>query len=336
MQSGVSIVVATYYRPRMLRKVLESLISIDRDGYIIEIVLVRDRGDTEASSILREYSNKSPEGFLFREVVVEAVNVDVERNAGIKASTYDVVGVVDDDVMVNKDVLRSVSEIMARYGDAAGACYPAVSDKPVLGEKLYYYRYLGGVYADFPAVTPVTFFQRKILEKTGYYREDMGPPMGIHEDWELGSRIRRHGYRLVFDGRISHHHLLHMRSGRKGGGSLLAAIRGYISAYFRTHWWSFLQVLRSGPTSQLIEYLSYFMYPWLLLPLLILRPYIGFLFLILTIIAIWIYSFSRGYYRVLGLPERLAYSILVYAVRIFRSNISFTAILFNIVLKPKQ
>ncbi len=333
---GVSLVVTTYYRPLMLEKVLDSIINIERADLPVEVIIVRDKGDSDASLILKRYMSKGSSGFSFREIVINAVNVDVARNAGIRSSRYKLVGVIDDDVLVNPLILRNTLNILGKKDKVAGVCFPALSDNPGFNEKIYYYRYLDGVYWDFPAVTPVTFFDKNILEKTGFYREDMGPPISIHEDWELGSRIRKNGYRLVFDGRIKNRHLLSMRKKGVVHISLMGLLGDYISSYFKKRWWSFLQVLKSSPMRQLVKYLGYFVYPWIIIALLILNPLLGLLLISFSIIAVWLYSFVMGYYRVMGFWSRLYYMVLIYLVRIVRTNIAFAGLIYNIVLNRSR
>ena len=177
--------------------------------------------------------------------------------------------------------------------------------------------------------------------KLGLYREDMGPPYTIHEDWELGSRIRRHGYKLIVDGTLKQIHLEDqgdntISNGKDNGvrrGKSLHGILNYARQYVNKHWWSMYQVLRISPLSQRLEYTWYIISPILLLTLLLIHEYIYAVMLVtITFIVMeLVNNVVKGYYRVFGITQRIAYPVITYIARNVRAYLFLAGLIKNMI-----
>jgi glycosyltransferase involved in cell wall biosynthesis len=325
-----------------LKKTLESVSKLNYPKELLEVIVVVDPEDNRAIDVIEDFKSRY-NNVNVKVIVLDENNVSRARNLGIINSSSEIVAVIDDDIVLHPDTITAALKHLKNERVAAVG-FPAISKHPLLSEKLHHWRFLG-IVKNVNTVTPVTFFKKSILTRVGLYREDMGPPLSIHEDWELGSRIRKQGYEIIIDGRIPQIHLLHLRkitqdtgvktdrhSKRKILSIIFRGARLYISSYIWKHWWSFLQVMKSSPTSQLFEYIGYFVLP-ILLFVLGLKNWtysIGFTIVFLTMIIL--HNFLMGYYRKLKLWERLVYPVLLVLVRILRVYLVLIGLLNNYII----
>ncbi len=289
-------------------------------------------------------------------IPVKAIEIDVNSatrawNEGIKNSNCNYVMVMPDDVYLNEKTITRALELL-KGNDVAAVTYPAYPygvQNPVdapLNYKLHHLKFLG-ITSIINTVLFVTVFRKDILMKIGLYREDMGPPYTIHEDWELGSRIRSHGYRLIVDGTLKQFHLEDQsvdlagdnEDHKNGGdklGKLMRGIMGYVRQYVNKHWWSMYQVLKVGPLSQKLEYAWYIISPLLLISSLICGEYLYALLLIVaTLITIELVNAVKGYYRAFGITQRITYPVITYIARNVRAYLFLAGLIKN-VLKSRS
>ena len=333
----ICIVINTYFRAESLAKVLNSILALNYPKDLMEVIISSDPSDTDVLKISEEFKAK---GIKLEIVTIDVNSADVGRNTGVKKCGNEIVAVVDDDILLDPETVNVALKYL-RDENVLAVGFPAITSSPSLGEKLHHWRFLGLKAVEVTTVMPVTFYKRSMLLKIGLYREDMGPPLTIHEDWELGSRIRRSGYKVIVSGEI---YMLH-KIVKKGSedksvlikkdsffNKLMFVVRdlaGYIRAYMNKHWWSFFQVLKVSPLSQILEYILYYLTPVVAFLLLIVNVFWLLIFLVATSISIEIYSFIRGYYRVLNLWERMIYSITLFLVRITRSYLALAGFFYN-------
>ena len=321
-----SIVVTTYYRPRYLELVLDSILGLEGLGELArEVIVVTAEGDEEARRITMDWARRAPvEARVLR--VPEDATISAMRNAGLRSARAPVGMIVDDDVLLHPRTLSRALQLLGEYPDAAAVAFPTPQARMTLEDKLHHARYIGVLDLDAPTVTPVTAFRLEALERAGYYREDLGPPRSIHEDWELAARLRRHGYRIIIDGHTVQVHKPPLPGGdpqppeRAGRPGLLAMARSYVTAYLRGRWRTLLLVLSSGPRRLRLEYAGYTLLPWLA-PAGIISP-LALLALAGALAGYTGWSLARGYWRSLPAGERLLMPLLLLAVRSARANLS--------------
>jgi glycosyltransferase involved in cell wall biosynthesis len=287
---------------------------------------------------------KVAEKFKNRGIELEAVTLDVNsadkgRNLGIMRCGNEIISVIDDDIVLHPETVNVALRYL-RDERVAAVGFPVISIKPSLGEKLHHWKFLGLKSVKASTTMPVIFFKKSILMKIGLYRENMGPPLTIHEDWELGSRIRRHGYKVLIVGEIPQFHLSHLRGeGEKPSEHSVSPIymvkviwirvKHYINTYIKKHWWSFFQVLKISPFSQKFEYTIYYLLPLVFTSLLFLNMHWCLIFLMVIFMSIEVYSIAKGYYRKLSLWERLTYPIILVLIRVFRSYLALLGFISN-------
>jgi len=206
----VSVVLVTFNRPWMVRQALQSILSQDYPGSLIDLVLVDDgSSDPEALALCRELEHEAA-GLWFRERgwrLLRQPNgyLGAARNAGARAAVGDWILFMDDDnyakvteisTMV-RAALRTGADIVTSLND-----YLASSNTthvPGEGDLVAKGRYipLGGSiavgvfnneYGDANAL-----IRAQALEELGGWAEDEA--YGV-QDWELFARAAVRGYRL--------------------------------------------------------------------------------------------------------------------------------------------
>ena len=343
----VSIVVRTFKRPNILAKTLESISRLE-DNYGKEVIVVLSKDDPtkdEALGIINDYAKSS--GILTKIIEIDTNSATKAWNEGIKGSECDYVMVMPDDVYLNEKTIVRAIELL-NSNDVAAVTYPAYPygiddvNKAPLNYKLHHLKFLNTV-TTINTVLFVTVFRKDVLMKLGLYREDMGPPYTIHEDWELGSRIRGRGYKLIVDGTLRQIHLedqateqpINNRNSGNRQRRFLRSIIGYIRQYVNKHWWSMYQVLKVSPLSQKLEYAWYIMSPILLLVLLVLHEYLYAIMLIaVALVFIELINAVKGYFRAFSIAQRLTYPIITYVTRNVRAYLFLAGLIKN-VIKPR-
>ncbi len=334
----VCIVVPTYFAGKVLRDVLASICMLDYPKDKIDVFVVAVPNDEEAYFHVKETEDLYRLKINF--LTVNAANVDIQRNYGIRLSKFEHVLLVDDDVVLDKNVLKRAVRIALSNENIAAVVYPVMSDNPSLIEKLHHGRYMGATPNTY-TVMPCSLFKRSILLKVGLYREDMGPPLTIHEDWELGSRLRKHGFKIIVDGSVVQKHLNSLRRSfsktdfnnstsidimtrtRRG----VALLWSYASSYMQCNSRTFFGVMKSSPLLQQMEYAIYFMMPLIGLGLCFFNLLYALIYVLFLIVGVDIHSYVNGYYRLFGLIKRLTYPIVLTTVRVVRTYLSLLGLL---------
>ncbi len=321
----ISIVMRVYYRGKMLIPVLEALKKLNYPLKKIELILVVDPGDSEARRIINGCIRRE-EFYDVKVIEIPENNASMARNAGIRESRGEYIVVMDDDVIIHPETINTALKRLEEDPQIGAVVYPVVSDNPRLSEKLHHWKYYGIVTSNVMTVMPITVFRRKVLEHVGGYREDMGPPLTIHEDWELGSRIVRKGYKIVAVGTLEQKHLgkpAGQSRGVKESTRLVHALASYPASYIRSRWRTLIEVLKSSPPRQLLEYILYVFIPIIGLIFMVFGKWLLLLYYILVLSSIMVaYSFANRYYSRLKLWERILYPLLVLASRIVRIYLS--------------
>ncbi|MEM3951773.1 glycosyltransferase [Saccharolobus sp.] len=204
----VSIVIATYNSERYLPYLFESLLS--QEGVPlkeIEVIFVDGNSSDATIDLLYDFMHKYREVFYDVKVVVHDINYGVSkaRNDGIRISEGEYVLILDSDVMLPHNGVYRLLDFMEKSGDPSLAGVKALhifpeslSDKLTL-DKIINCKHIGRV-TEYYSIADATLLKKKVFEEVGLYREDMGPPFSSLEDWEIGMRLKRKGYKVVMLG----------------------------------------------------------------------------------------------------------------------------------------
>ncbi len=330
VRAKVSVVISAYFPgSETLMAVLESVTKLDYPSELLDVVIVGVPEDDVTKSLVEEINIRCSKNFkLF--LVDSRIN-SVRRNFGIKQCSTGIIAVIDDDILIDKHVISNSLKILSEHAEIGAVTFSVISDQRMLDERLYHMRCLGAGISSVNTVTACTVFRLSAIRRVGYYREDMGPPLSIYEDWELGSRMRKAGFRIAQDGSIFCKHLrfsaarhLSKSSTAKETSSddeIAKVAMQYISSAGRNYK-VFLSVMRSSPTVQKVEYSFYFLFFFIILGLFALGNIYPFIFLIVVAVSIILFNdIVRRRYRVFNMRRRLAYPLLVFLIRIIRTEL---------------
>jgi glycosyltransferase involved in cell wall biosynthesis len=309
----------------------------------IEVIIVKDFNDKEAEDVIRKFLQEYSEAYVRVINITENV-VTKAHNIGIRECKGQVVFTIPDDVLIHPQTVKRAIELLYENDRIAAVTFPAIpeySHNIPLHYRLHHMRFLG-IISVVNAVLLFTAYKKNVFTKVGLYREDMGLPLSIHEDWELGSRIRKHGFKVLVDGTLPQIHLEATKESNIDANKAvkksklirsISGIRNYVKSYITKHYWSVVQVLKVSPKAQILEYIAYTLLPVIIITMISENILLGSIFLITLLLYIDAYYLIKGYYSIFRLYERLLYPLLLTIVRIFRTYLVLLGISYNKVFK---
>jgi len=118
--TSVSIIIATYKRPAMLRDTISSLREMTvPNGIRVEIVVVDNDAAGTARQITLETAAETIEPFTIRYVHEKTSGLSQARNRGIAEAVGEIIAFLDDDVYVCQGWLVAILDCFQRTGAAA-------------------------------------------------------------------------------------------------------------------------------------------------------------------------------------------------------------------------
>jgi GT2 family glycosyltransferase len=192
----VSIVIPTRQRAEMLQEAVTSILA--GDSLPAELIIADQ--SSEAPTM------PAPGGQVeMIHLHLSSVGVSRARNAGIRAASHEVLVFTDDDVLVERDWLRRLTEALqaapARQGAVTGRVLPADADGHV--PSLTYWTepqvFSGRLFADVLFSNNMAI-RREALERVGSFDERLGAGSKFPnaEDNDLGYRLLEAGYEIAF------------------------------------------------------------------------------------------------------------------------------------------
>jgi GT2 family glycosyltransferase len=212
-----SIIIPTLHRKKSLLRLLDSL--IPQMNTRIEIIVV-EQGDNNGNELQR-YAKKH--GIDLKYIFTDKHNTARAKNIGVQQASGKYFVFFDDDVVVHKDDIKN---LIKNFSDQTIGC--AAGRAETVGQSLELYnKYVGRI--SFLATfsdgysstirqdidTPVgcnMAFPLHVIQKVGGFDEQY--TAAIREESDLALRIKKFGYRIVFDPTSS---VTHMREVAGGG-----------------------------------------------------------------------------------------------------------------------
>lgn len=210
---NITVVLCTYNRCQSLAKALESVAgSALPDSIRWEVLVVDNNSRDKTREVVEDFSRRHPG--RFRYLFEPHPGKSYALNSGILAAAGDVLAFIDDDVIVDPHWLQKLSMPLndGEWAGSGGRILPQQAVSPP--------RWLpiGEAYATAPLVmfdlgpdagqlTVPPFgtnmaFQKRLFDKYGGFRTDLGPQPGSEirsEDTEFGSRLLAAGERLRYE-----------------------------------------------------------------------------------------------------------------------------------------
>ena len=189
----VSVVIPTYNRKEMLKDCLESLFNQNYPKGEYEIIVVDDGSTDGTNEVIQSLSEKHKLKYFYQENKGPAA----ARNLGIENSEGEIICFIDDDCIADRDWIKN---LIKGYTDdkigGVGGRTIGYNPKNVI-EKFQDYLFIPKVIDNsyLPSInTANASYRRSILiEVSGF-----DPRFRTNEDYDLGIRVRKGGYRLRY------------------------------------------------------------------------------------------------------------------------------------------
>ena len=244
MAASVSIIICTRDRAESLRQTLESLSKCQVPADLMAELVVVDNGSTDHTQAIVEASVF--DGSPVRRVSEQAPGLSRARNAGLRATSSDVILFTDDDVRVPDGWISGMCRpILAGEADAvAGGVHFPADYEPRLSEEPFRSRrsWLAST-ENIDPHEPDSFvganmaFSRQVVEALGEFDPQLGAgALGFCEESLFAYRLIDAGWRIKTALNVSvEHHFDLSRLTRKTLLSM-AARMGRSAAYVDYHW----------------------------------------------------------------------------------------------------
>ncbi len=221
----ISIVVCTMNRPNDLK---ECLRSIENQNYFPhEVIIVDASHDNSSKEIVRNYITNNPFNVQY---IKTNPGLTRQRNIGIAKATGDIIGFLDDDVILEKMYLYEIASCFEDYSSIYGATGNILNlPKRKTSESLYYKIFMFNRNSNVGSITKAGFpnfisgqasnrnrFTRILSGCNMFYRKNVFEDFlfdeyfegySLMEDAEFSYRISQK-YKLMYvsDAKLVHHH----------------------------------------------------------------------------------------------------------------------------------
>ena len=230
----ISVVLCTYKRPGDLARCLHAVEQQTRTPEEVLVVVQKTDGAT------RDYlAHRVPEPLPLRIILVQQPGTVAARNAGLFASTFDVVSMTDDDAAPRPDWLERILEHFRtnpRLGALGGRdqCFtaglPQPASRDVVGKLLWNGKHVGnhalgrGDPREVDLLKGVNMsFRREAATPIGFDLRLRGSGAQPSEDLALSRAISVHGWSVIYDPAVLVDHYEGVREEPRHYAALLAS-----------------------------------------------------------------------------------------------------------------
>jgi cellulose synthase/poly-beta-1,6-N-acetylglucosamine synthase-like glycosyltransferase len=209
----VSVIVGSYCRPQSLSACLGALKRQTRPAN--EIIVVARGDDLETLAVCSRVSKETED---FRAVIVSRPGAVAALNAGLRIARGEVIAITDDDTEPEEDWLEQIATIFAAepaIGAIGGPDIIAGSNRPParraqVGRIAWYGRFSGnhdvGTVREDVDVLKGANMSFRATALAGFDERLRGHGAQVGLDMEAALRVKRRGYRVVYDPRVRVRH----------------------------------------------------------------------------------------------------------------------------------
>ena len=323
----ISIVLTTYNSEKVIEKTLKSIIEQDFPLNSVELIIVDGGSKDNTLKIIKEFVEHYAKNFYDVKVIVHDKNYGVSkaRNDGIRASRGRYVLILDHDISMERNVLRTLYEFLSNAPSKVAGVMPL--RVPVSNHFLdrWLVKILEGRITEHYGVADCILLRRNVIEAVGYYDETLGPPFTIFEEREYGARITSKNFKIYILGWIKAYHYIGAEDvqynyiKQKTSSRILSAIHALID---KRYLYGFKKWIKSMSLFQKIKWFAYSILTASLIPLILISVPVK----ISCPINIWFLSavilyldVLRQYWNSKVFYISLAYAFIAYAWRLIRS-----------------
>lgn len=198
---SVSIVIPAYNAQKIISKTIEACLQQNYSNEY-EVIVVDDGSTDDTADIIKKY----PVKYIYQNNSGPAA----ARNTGWKAASGEIICFIDSDCIPEKNW---VEKIVKRYTSdeigGVGGSYDIINKDSLLARCIH--EEIGQRHITTSGETDYLgsfnlSYRKKVLEKMGGFNESFKHASG--EDNDLSYRVKKAGYKLIFDKdiKVSHHH----------------------------------------------------------------------------------------------------------------------------------
>ena len=202
----VTVIIPTYNRAGPVADALRSVVAQDYPADRMDVIVVDNSSSDNTEEVVSGITETAP--FPVRFYRKENKGPAASRNYGMQRSEADIVAFTDSDCTVATDwVRRGVSNLAEGVGLVAGPVHPIVNPARIPS---FFVHQIDHMREDYIYVTANVFYRRDVVTDFGGFDEQFGAyPWGTPvggEDTDLAWRVKRAGYKAVFDPELSVSH----------------------------------------------------------------------------------------------------------------------------------
>lgn len=208
----ISIVIATYKRPEILRKTLTAFLELERNGLTCEIFIVDNAAEERIQQLVGEFNDRLP--CVYLKEPVKGKNRALNR--GLNKTTGEIIIMADDDIIPQKDWLMESWHGAKRwpnhmlFGSRILPLWPGGKESPFsfLERNFFNAAYAiadwnipEGEYDAGKVWGPSMMIKRKVLDQGFLFAEDIWSDKDnflIGSETEFTKRLVRNGFPAVF------------------------------------------------------------------------------------------------------------------------------------------
>ncbi|MEO5365688.1 MAG: glycosyltransferase [Magnetococcus sp. WYHC-3] len=210
-REDITVIVATFQRPELLRRCLLSLLAQTRPA--AEIIVADQSHDQQSREVVDALAQQHP-GLRYRHGVPPNKSLALNRSLAEARGAW--LAFTDDDCQVAPDWLERFARLQARHQDVDvwyGCLLPEPGSAPenyinlILDRSVHPVRPLAQpFYTNFSGAN--CFIRRGLCERAGGFNPDFGPGGTFRNDndGEMAYRLARVGARMLFHGELVVHH----------------------------------------------------------------------------------------------------------------------------------
>ncbi|OFZ82440.1 MAG: hypothetical protein A2583_03830 [Bdellovibrionales bacterium RIFOXYD1_FULL_53_11] len=207
--SGVSVIIPTYNRAGYLENTVKCL--LDQSVNDFEIIIV-DQSD-EPNGKIKDMQNAHPGRIKYH--FVDFRGLPVARNFGASIARYPLLTYIDDDIKCGRDFLKEHVEAIGKSDAVAGAVHDLAGKLKNRGKTGRFDSWLATPHAGFDVegsfwvdIAPGgnCTIKKSILDELGGFDEQLNVGAALHEETDFFLRLRRRGYRVLYNSRAALDH----------------------------------------------------------------------------------------------------------------------------------